>query len=74
MLKYFQGKRERELHQQWVERAGLPPEAIPQEEVAEDMMPQTDKEQSSLHILYILLGVSLIILCVGLILLMVHSC
>ena len=62
------------LHRQWVERAGLPPDAIPREEVAEDMMPPEDKQQSRLNILSILLGVSLVILCVGLILLMVYSC
>ncbi len=62
------------LHRQWVESAGLPAEAIPKEEAAEDMMPPEDKSQSRLNLLSILLGVSLVILCVGLIFLMVYSC
>jgi len=62
------------LHREWVERAGLSPDAIPRGEVAEDMMPPEDKPQSRLNILSILLGVSLVILCVGLIFLMVYSC
>lgn len=74
MLKYFKRRRMEKLHRQWVERAGLPSEAIPREEVAEDMMPPEDKPQSRLNILSILLGVSLVILCVGLIFLMVYSC
>ena len=74
MLKYFQRKRKRKLLRQWVERAGLPPEAIPQEEVAEDMMPSEGKEQSRLNILSILLGISLVIVCVGLFFLIAYSC
>ncbi|MFC1897264.1 hypothetical protein ACFLX8_01645 [Chloroflexota bacterium] len=62
------------LHRQWIERAGLPSEAIPREEIAEDMMPPEDKRQSRLNILSILLGISLVILCGGLISLMVYSC
>ncbi len=74
MLKYFQTRKKRKLYRQWVERASLSPDAIPREEVAEDMIPQIDKQQSRRHILYILLGVSAVVLCVGLILLIVHSC
>ena len=74
MLKYFRRKKKKKLYQQWVERASLSPDAIPREEVAEDMIPQIDKQQSRLNILSILLGTSLVILCVGLILLIVYSC
>ena len=74
MLKYFRRKKKRKLYQQWVERASLSPDAVPQEEVAEDMIPQIDKKQSRLNILSILLGISLVILCAGLILLIVSSC
>ena len=75
MLKYFQRRKERKLYRQWVERANLSPDAIPQEEVAEDRipMPQADKQQSRLTILYILLGVAVVVLCAGLILLIVNS-
>ena len=74
MLKYFRRRKKRKLYRQWVERSDLSPDAIPREEVAEDMIPQIDKQQSRLHILYILLGTSLVILCVGLILFIVYSC
>ena len=74
MLKYFRRKKKRKLYQQWVERASLSPDAVPQEEIAEDMIPQIDKQQSRLNILSILLGISLVILCAGLILLIVSSC
>ena len=75
MLKYFQRRKKRKLYQQWVERASLSPDALPREEVAEDMitMPQADKQQSHLTVLYILLGVALVALCAGLILLIVYS-
>lgn len=73
MLKYFQRRKKKKLYRQWVERANLSPDAIPREEVAEDMIPQIDKQQSHLPILYILLGVAVVVLCVGLILLIVYS-
>ncbi len=58
-----------------MERASLSPDAIPREEVAEDMiaMPQADKQQSHLTILYILLGVALVVLAAGLVFLIVLS-
>ena len=74
MLKYFRRKKKRKLYQQWVERASLSPDAIPREEVAEDMTPQIDKQQSHLNILSILLGVSLVVLFAGLVLLIMYSC
>ena len=75
MLKYFQRRKKRKLYRQWVERASLSPDAIPREEVAEDMipMPQADKQQSHPTILYILLGVAVVVLCAGLIFLIVYS-
>ncbi len=75
MLKYFRRRKKRKLYRQWVERANLSPDAIPREEVAEDMiaMPQADKQQSHPTILYILLGVALVVLCAGLVLLIVYS-
>jgi len=74
LLKYFRRKKKRKLYQQWVERASLSPDAIPREEVAEDMTPQIDKQQSHLNILSILLGVSLVVLFAGLVLLIMYSC
>jgi len=71
---YLRRSRKKKLYQQWIEKADLAPEAIPPEEVTEDIIPKIDKERLHLPILYILLGVSLGILFVGLILLMVQSC
>jgi len=72
---YLQRRRKGRLYQQWVEKAGLPPEAIPREEVPEDITTEkVGRELLRLQILYILLGVSLVILCVGLTLLITQSC
>ena len=73
ILRYLRRRRKAKLYQQWVEKADLPPEAVP-EEFAKDIIPKMDKEQLRLRMLYMLLGASLVILCVGLILLIVHSC
>ena len=76
-LNYFQRRRKGKLYEQWVQRAGLPPEAIPREkiaEVAEDVTPKIEKERLHQPILYVLLGASLVIFCVGFILLIVQSC
>ncbi len=74
ILGYLRRRRKVKLYQQWVERGDLVPEAIPPEEVAEDIIPKIDKKQLRLNILYMLLGASMLILCVGLILLIVQSC
>ncbi len=73
-FKYLRTWRKRRLLQQWVDRAGLSPDAIPPEEVVEDITPEIDRKQLRLLILYILLGFSVGILGTGLILLMVQSC
>ncbi len=74
MLRFFQRRKQKKLYQQWVERASLSPDAIPQEEVVEELIPQVDKPQSRLNLLNILFGISLLILCTGLVLLVVYSC
>ena len=76
LMKYFQRREKRKLYRQWVQRASLPRDAIPREEVAKDRIPripQVDKQQSRPTILYILLGVAVVGLCAGLILLIVYS-
>jgi len=72
----MQTRKKRKLYQQWIDKAGLSPEAVPQEEVPEDLIPEIGigKKQLRLPILYMLLGACLVILCVGLILLVVYSC
>ena len=52
----------------------MPPEAVPREEVHEDVRPKIEKERLQQPILYILLGASLVIFCAGLIILIVQSC
>jgi len=52
----------------------LPPEAVPREKVREDIRPKKEKESLQQPILYILLGASLVIFCVGFVLLIVESC
>ena len=74
IFRYLKTRRRSRLYKQWVERAQLPPEAVPREEFAEDIIPKIDKKQLRLPMLYMLLGASLVILCVGLILLIVYSC
>ncbi len=74
VFKYLRTRRKRRLYQQWVDKADLAPEAVPPEEVAEDIIPKIDTKQLRLRMLYILVGFSLGILCMGLILLIVQSC
>ena len=110
-MKYFQRRRKEKLYRQWAERAGLPPEVVPDKadesedvhaqihkrkavghktsgpvrvlpgssavtdvEVTGDMMAEINKRQARLPLLYVLVGASLVILCVGVILLIVRSC
>ncbi len=72
ILKYPQRREKKRLYQQWVERAGLPPEAIPEEEVAKDIIPKIDKNKLRQNALYILLGAAIMLFCVGLILLIIN--
>jgi len=99
----YQRRRRKRLYQQWVEKAGLPPEAVPLEvqnseavrpeahkplsvrlvpagpvathpKVTGDMMAEINRRELRLPLLYVFLGASALILCVGLILLIIHSC
>ena len=74
LLGYMQRRKKKRLYKQWIERADLPPEAMPKEEFAEEQISEVDKKQLYRRLLYILLGVFLVVLCVGLILLTMHSC
>ena len=112
-MKYFERRRKAKLYRQWVERAGLPPEAIRLEaqkpgdahrqvdspesvrpvpenpptihvgaanqvathpDVTGNMMTEINKRQPRLSLLYILLGVSVVIVFAALILLVVWAC
>ena len=77
-LKYLRRRRKGKLYEQWVQRADLPPEAIPRKKVVEDVTPKIERErlqQPTLYVLlYVLLGASMAVLCMGLVLLIVQSC
>jgi len=73
-LNYFRRRRKEKLYEQWVRRADLPLEAIPREKVREDIRPKAEKELLQQPILYILLGASLVVFCLGFVLLIVESC
>ena len=74
VLEYLRKRKRTALYQQWMEKSNLGREAIPPEEITRSIILKIDKERLRLPVLYIFLGVSLGILCVGLILLAVHSC
>ncbi len=74
ILKHPKRRGKKKLYRQWVDTAGLPPEAIPKEEVAGDIIPKTDKNKLRLNVLYILLAASIMILCMGVVLLIMYSC
>ena len=52
----------------------MPPEAIPQEEVAKEIAPRIDRKRLRVYLLFMLLGAALVIVCGGLIILVVRSC
>ena len=54
ILKHLKTKRTMKLYDQWIERAQLPPEAVPQKEFGEDITPKIQfKRQQSFGMLYI---------------------
>jgi len=74
LLGYMQRRRKKRLYKQWIERADLPPEAMPEEEFATEKIPEIDKKQLYKRLLYTLLGVFIVVLCIGIISLLIHSC
>lgn len=68
------GRDKDKLYKQWVKHSDLPSEAIPQKESSEDVPVDRGRNKQGPHLLYILLGVGILILCVGLVLLLVQSC
>ncbi len=72
-MKFLRRKREEKLYKQWSTHANLPPEAIPQREVSKDIPVTEEKRGLSPRVLYILLGVAVLLLVIGIILLAVQS-
>lgn len=62
------------LYKQWTEYADLPDEEIPSKKTPRRGMPvREEKNKSSSRVLYLLLGITILILCVGLVLLIMKS-
>ena len=74
LFKYLKTRRRRKLYEQWVKEAELPPETVPRDEFAEDIIPKIDKKKLPLPMLYMVLGASLVVLCIGIILVAMRSC
>ena len=77
IFKYLRTRRKRKLYKQWVKMAELPPEELPQEEVAPGIVREEegpDEAPLRLNTLYLMQGASLVLLCVILIILIVQSC
>ena len=73
-MKFRRKKGKDKLYEQWVKHGDLSPEAIPQKESPPDVPVGREKNERGLPVVYILLGVSILILCIGLVLLLVQSC
>jgi len=63
-------KREDKLYQQWARYSELPHGAIPQKEASPDISVKTEKNKHRPRLLYILLGIGIAMLCVGIVLLL----
>ena len=77
VFKYLRDRRKRRLYKQWVEMAELAPEDIPVEEVDSRIVEEVEEKDETmlpLNRLYIMQGVSLVLLCVILIILIIQSC
>jgi len=73
-MKFSRKKGEEKLYEQWIKHSELAPEAIPQDESPGDVPVGRGKNERGLPVLYILLAVSMLMLCTGLVLLLVQSC
>ncbi|MFC1907865.1 zinc-ribbon domain-containing protein [Chloroflexota bacterium] len=68
------GIKKSKLYKQWVEYAALPDEEIPSKKASHRDTPvKLEKNKSSFNSLYLLLGITIVILCVGLVLLIMKS-
>ena len=73
-MKPSRRKREDKLYKQWVKHGDLPPEAIPQKESSGALRIGREKTKQGRRVLYILLGLGIFTLCIGLVLLVMQSC
>ena len=61
------------LYKQWMEHAGLPDEEIPAKKLYKDMPVREERSKPYPNILYLLFGITIIILCAALVLLILKS-
>lgn len=66
-MRFGRKKREDKLYQQWARHSDLSHEAIPQKEASRDISLEAEKNKHRRRVLYILLGVGIALLCVGLV-------
>lgn len=75
--RYFRMRKQKRLYKQWMQKAELPPDEVPnieQEEILRTLRPEkTSRKQSVSPILYILLGLILAVFCGLFILLAIQS-
>ena len=73
-MRFGSRKKEEKLYKQWAKYSGLPPEAIPQKEAQVDRDGRRVYSLQNLNALYILLGVFIVLFCIGLVVLIIQSC
>ena len=74
-MKFGRSRRESKLHEQWVKHAYLPSEPVPPKKKSiRVVLPTVEESKRVPLLLYILFGISIAVLCVGLILLLLQSC
>jgi hypothetical protein len=73
-MRFGRKKKEEKLYQQWEKFSALPVEAQPQQEAPRDILATEKKKKPRPPILYILLGVGIALLGVGLVYLYGFSC
>ena len=68
------GIKKSKLYQQWVQHDGLPDEEIPLKKTpGRGMLVREERNKPGFSLLYLLLGVTILMLCVGLVLLIMKS-
>lgn len=73
-MKFSFKKGKDKLHKQWVKHGALPSEAIPQKENHRGVPVGREKNGRVLRVLYISLGVSIVVFCVGSVFFFTRSC
>ncbi len=73
-MRFGRKKKEDKLYQQWAKYSDLPSQAIPQKEAPQDISLKAEKNKHRPRVLYILLGVGIATLSVGLVLFFIPSC